>query len=142
MRFLPLIVTAMISATAHAAVYRWVDQAGNVRYGDRPPSQGAEVLKTPPPAPVQATARPTPAPTPRPDIYTGTHGEICEELKANLSRYHASAHMALPGPDGQPRLISPAEREDLINRTRAQALEACARAAEDDRSSPGLAVQN
>lgn len=48
---------------AHAQVYKWVDQDGNVQYTDQPPPSGAAVgdekklnIKTPPPPPVDNQA--------------------------------------------------------------------------------------
>ncbi|NIR61927.1 MAG: DUF4124 domain-containing protein, partial [Gammaproteobacteria bacterium] len=35
---------SLLASTAGAGVYRWVDDAGNVHYGDRPPP-GAEAVE-------------------------------------------------------------------------------------------------
>lgn len=49
---LPALVAALLLpvllATTHAApVYRWVDEAGRVHYGDQPPPEGAEAVEIP-----------------------------------------------------------------------------------------------
>jgi hypothetical protein len=59
-RAIPLAVL-LAAATAHAQVYRWVDEQGKVHYGERPPS-GAKAapvenrLATPPGAPAPKAA--------------------------------------------------------------------------------------
>ncbi|GAB4351394.1 MAG: hypothetical protein Kow006_15330 [Gammaproteobacteria bacterium] len=55
---LPLFLTLFLAA-AHAGVYRWVDEAGRVHFGDRPPKERPAKsleMKT-------APARPSAAPT-------------------------------------------------------------------------------
>lgn len=43
-----ILCTALCSATAFAAkIYKWVDNEGNVHYGERPPSEQAKELSLP-----------------------------------------------------------------------------------------------
>lgn len=47
-----LLLTALLMPAGAADVYRWVDESGQVHFGDRPPAKGAEQLTVPssPPA--------------------------------------------------------------------------------------------
>lgn len=51
-RRLALLILALAGTAYAAGVYRWVDEQGNVHYGDTPPAQGAEriQLRVPQPA--------------------------------------------------------------------------------------------
>lgn len=48
----------LISSTAFAQMYKWVDEEGNISYSDQPPYKGAEQLDTPPLATMPATKIP------------------------------------------------------------------------------------
>ena len=56
-----LLAFTLCQTPAAAGVYRWVDEQGNVHYGDRPPSKKdsteLEVKSTPAPAPEDAARR-------------------------------------------------------------------------------------
>ena len=122
----------LASVVASAAAYRWVDEQGNVHYGDRPPA-GAERVKAPPPPaePGQRFANDEPSePTPQPGSRSGpmSASDACQEYKARIDRYKANAHMAVRGDDGEPRMLSSEERQSLINQTQTLADQTCAQA--------------
>jgi hypothetical protein len=48
MRLLITLVLATFAASTFAQVYRWVDDSGQVHFGDRPPADGAEQVRLPP----------------------------------------------------------------------------------------------
>jgi len=48
----------LISSTALAQMYKWVDEQGNISYSDQPPYNGAKQLDTPPLPTMQATSVP------------------------------------------------------------------------------------
>ena len=130
MRPLLITIASLLSLAAHADVYRWVDENGQVRYGDQPPV-GAQRLKAPP-GPANPVA-PKPAPNPTFDINqeastTARFDEICNELNARLASYKSNPYLAVQGDDGKPRALSPEEREKLIADTQKQADAACRQA--------------
>lgn len=47
MRFWPVILLLALAGSAHAEVYRWVDQDGNVHYTDKPPAPDAKPAELP-----------------------------------------------------------------------------------------------
>ncbi len=50
---LPVLLLALATTTAWGASYRWTDAAGNVHYGDQPPTGvEAERMRAPPPPPL------------------------------------------------------------------------------------------
>lgn len=55
------LLCVVAAADGHAQVYKWVDAAGRVHYGDHPEPGGAKVeqVKTPPTAPVAAARQPS-----------------------------------------------------------------------------------
>ena len=57
------LVLAAAPTPAAAQVHRWVDERGVVQYGDRPPTSGATVVRTPAAAPAPAAAPTTPTTT-------------------------------------------------------------------------------
>ncbi len=128
-----LILSAVITSfAASAGTYRWVDEQGNVHYGDQPPP-GAQRIKAPPPPaePGQSFASETPSdPTPKPESRSGpmSAADACQEYKSRLNQYKANAHMAVRGDDGEPRMLSSEERQNLINQTQKRADQACAQA--------------
>ena len=48
MRVSGLILLIAFATSASAGVYRWVDDSGQVHFGDRPPADGAEQVRLPP----------------------------------------------------------------------------------------------
>lgn len=48
MRIMILLSSLLLSAAVQAALYKWVDENGEVVYSDQPPHEGAEPLEPPP----------------------------------------------------------------------------------------------
>jgi hypothetical protein len=48
MRLIIALVLATLTVSTTAQVYRWVDDSGQVHFGDRPPADGAEQVRLPP----------------------------------------------------------------------------------------------
>lgn len=130
MRSLLLTGLMLASFLANAAAYRWVDEQGKVHYGDRPPA-GAQRLKAPPP-PAQAGQRESEeeaeAKPQQPASRSGkmSAAEACQEYKSRLARYNSTPHLAVRGEDGEQRMMSAQERQNLINTTKTRADETCA----------------
>ncbi len=133
MRSLLLTGLMLVSFLASAAAYRWVDEQGKVHYGDQPPP-GADRIKGPPP-PAESGAnnldsRSTAEATPQPSRSGSMSApEACQEYRSRLARYNSTPHLAVRGDDGEPRMMSAAERQNLINTTSSRADEICAEAA-------------
>jgi len=51
-----LLLLTLLMPVGAAEVFRWVDDAGQVHFGDRPPASGAEQLTVPSSAPEQAAS--------------------------------------------------------------------------------------
>ncbi len=134
-----------VSLGAAADIYRWVDEDGNVHYGDTPkPSVKAELIQRRRPplqvAPAQepadeedaanAEADASPAPQKETPFAEGTETataqQRCEEFRARLTRYQGAGDMFIDNPDGSRHKLADDERENLIARTQRQADEACA----------------
>ena len=104
-----LLAIAFSGGSAWAAMYKWVDDQGNVQYTQTPPPSGkAEVIKPPPPAPVsakqaqkqldQSREAMTPVPPPSADIEADkqraeTYRFNCEAAKKNLDIYRRHRRM-------------------------------------------------
>lgn len=130
MRSLLLTSLMLASFVASAAAYRWVDEQGKVHYGDQPPP-GAERIKAPPPAAEPGATEPQASPQATPQTSRSgsmSAADACQEYRSRLARYNSTPHLAVRGDDGEPRMMSAAERDNLINTTKTRGDEICAQA--------------
>lgn len=120
----------LLSATAMAETYRWVDAEGNVHYGDRP-VRGAESvdIRTPGEAPA---SRPAPLPVaenddggegdPGGDTDTSAGGDeaaqvradLCKQAKERLANYEKADGIYEEDAQGQRRELTLDERVNTI----------------------------
>jgi hypothetical protein len=141
---LSLILASLPIASTHAGAYKWVDEEGNIHFGDRPPSSGAEEVRLP------APAAPSPAPDAQErrqaqqrmlDIYREDREKKqqaedarkqqriemegrCHAARDRLRSYKDSILYDLT-PEGERRLLSDAERDASIQALEAQIKQHC-----------------
>jgi hypothetical protein len=106
-----------ICAAAHAGdVYKWVDAAGNVHYGDRPKQDATQVDAKPTSGPGNSEA----------DVKTAqTKTAACEDKRKQLESYKKAATIKETDSLGRTREYTPDERKQLVEKTEQQAAEAC-----------------
>lgn len=143
MPYILLCLLLAVSPIAAADIYRWVDEDGNVHYGDAPKaSSNAELLQRRRPLTQQLATEETEgdgdgesateSPAPQKETpfakgkETATAQERCDEFRARISRYQGAGDMFIDNPDGSRHKLSDEERNNLISRTQQQADEACA----------------
>ncbi|MBL6752068.1 MAG: DUF4124 domain-containing protein [Nevskia sp.] len=98
------------SALAEGQVYRWVDQTGQVHYGDQPPPTATLIN------PLPAAAAPAPA-APAADSQAAKQAEECKRRKDQLGVYKTAASVSETDALGNVHQYSPEEKQKLVERT-------------------------
>ncbi|MCB1734126.1 MAG: glutaredoxin family protein [Gammaproteobacteria bacterium] len=82
-----MLMLMLLCPPAHSEVFKWVDDAGNVYYGDHPPSE-AQIQTLSEAAIVSALPMRAPAVSagPKVVVYSTTHCGYCKRAKAHLER--------------------------------------------------------
>lgn len=126
MRILPILLFCLASPVALADAYRWVDDQGQVHFGDRPPDRSAERLNLPgsPAAPATPAADDAEADTQAPRSLADRRQD-CERLRALVKSYRQADELLWEDPDGSRRPMNAQEREELLQRSQADADQAC-----------------
>ncbi|HEB98054.1 MAG TPA: DUF4124 domain-containing protein [Thiotrichales bacterium] len=143
MRRLPLLAAAILvlATTAQAGIYKWVDENGQVHYGERPPpgSDYSSVAPPPPPATDTGTGQERIEKT-REFLETSRKArekakqdaekaraeaerrrKNCEAARRNLEILtYTTGRRRIYGPDGTPRKMTEDERELRMARARQQ----------------------
>ena len=124
MRYL-LLLTVLISVPLHAAsIQKWVDEEGNVHYGDAPPvntrSESVRVQRAPS-NPGRALPRLDPTPPPDGTEAAAAANEAkrqeqmkinCERAQKNLTTLTSGGRIKLNEPDGESRYLDAQEISD------------------------------
>ena len=143
-----LLLLSVYGALAYAggAVYKWVDEQGNIQYRDTPPPAGTnyQVIQGPPPASqepdtvireqrkkAEATdkARQTPQQT-QPgvagaDDIEARRATVCEQAKTNLEILAKSTHPIRTEADGKQVVLTEEQRQEEIAKNQKFAEEYC-----------------
>jgi len=125
-----LVLALIISAHSHAAgIKKWVDDKGQVHYGDSPPmqvqSESVRVSRPPsdPGKPLprfsssqgeqqQAAQQPAEQQTAQPDISDDQMAKLCEEARSDLVKLNRSENIRVRSADGSVRYMSAEEKEE------------------------------
>ena len=114
------LVALAVAAGAHAGeVYKWVDKAGNVHYGDKP-KEGAEQVDV---KPGSGTGEPTGAEA---DKIKAAQQARCDQKKAQLATYKNAATVKETDSLGRVREYSEQEKQALIAKGEKDVADACA----------------
>lgn len=107
---------------AQAAVYRWVDEQGQVHYSDKPRGQNASRHNFAPGS-VGATAdRRRAAEAEAAEVAAA---ERCQSARDQLQQFESAASLVERSATGEERELTPEEREQHISRARARVADAC-----------------
>ncbi len=90
----PLLLSLLLGTNAHATMYKWVDEEGNVTYSQNPPpGREAEEIAPPPPPPTpvpsqqEDSADETDSPETMAAKKAETYRRNCEAARQNLQIY-------------------------------------------------------
>ena len=120
MRFITIAVfAAAASFAAYGDVYKWVDQNGNVHYGDKP-KQGGEHVDV---KPGSGTGEPTGAEA---DKSKADRQALCDKKKAQLATYKNAGKVTETDSLGRVREYNEQEKAALIAKAEKDAADACA----------------
>jgi len=134
-------------AYAGGAVYKWVDEKGNIQYRDTPPPAGTnyQIIQRPPAAAQESEttssgqrkkvdeadkARRTP-PQPQPDAAASAEtiearrAASCEQAKANLDILAKSPHPIRTEADGKQVILDEQQRQEEIEKNQKFVQEYC-----------------
>lgn len=136
------LLTALLFASnlVHAQIYKWVDENGQINYTQQPPSSGdAEVVKVPPPPPVdteqaqqeidqlieqQETAEETQAETQQEADEAARQQAIFEEncriAQQNYTQYENNPGRRVMDEDGNVTRLSEEERQQKLQELQEQ----------------------
>lgn len=133
-------LTLLAGSTLAAAsgMYRWVDDQGNIHYGENPPTgiESEEIRSYSPPPGGQEQRRETPSwqreqeeeeptDTAADQDQPSPGEEYCEQHRQNLERLRSRTVVRTTDPDtGETRVLDEDEREQMLQETR-EALEEC-----------------
>ena len=116
---LPLL--SSLAAADGRTTYRWVDEKGRVHYSDLPaPATKAEEIQV---KPGSGSGKPTAGTRAASD----QQAKECERLTGQIAAYEAASGISETDGLGNTRNYSAAEKAKLVERTRAQMAEVCAR---------------
>lgn len=123
-----LFLALIISAQSHAAgIKKWVDDKGQIHYGDSPPAQvqSEPIRVTRPPSdpgkPLprftsnqeQQAQQPTEQQKPaEPEVPKDQAEKLCEEAKSDLVKLNRSENIRVRSKDGKVRVLSAEEKEE------------------------------
>ena len=139
----------LFAALAQSAVYRWVDEKGNVHYGDRPQSRHAEELDVPDSTSAAPERNQQQLNEERRekrrkllDLYQDEREERqlerekktaqkarrevnCAAARDKLKRFETYGYLYEPLADGGRRILSHAERREATEEVRAEVRRSC-----------------
>ncbi|HSW14219.1 MAG TPA: DUF4124 domain-containing protein [Solimonas sp.] len=108
-------------------VYKWVDPAGQVHFGDQPQPGWKPFDVRAPSASEQAPAAPAAAEKPAGDVAKlEPNAEQCEKKKKDLESYKAASKVIEHDPLGRKKEYSEEEKQKLVEVTQQQADQLCA----------------
>jgi len=117
-------VCAMSGALADSKVYRWVDAAGNVHYGDQPPEKASAVDMKP----VKSAPATAAAPAVPPTAGTAVAGAApvdCEALRGDLDSWRNAAQVIQTDTLGNQHTLSDEEKAQAIAQGEARLAQNC-----------------
>lgn len=98
---------------AQAGVYRWVDGAGQVHYGDQPqPGSKAETLSDAAITPVASA--PSDAGVSDAQAVAIVREGRCKQAQQSLAQFQQASSLKMRGPDGKVHTLSPEEQVKAI----------------------------
>lgn len=113
------VLLCLSGAAAAGSTYRWVDKDGNVHYGDQVPmGSQARLLK---PDVTLTGSGPSEAEV----AAAKARAENCKKLQAQLDNYSKASKITETDALGNVRDYSDADKQKLIEQTRAKVDEAC-----------------
>ncbi len=131
-----LVLALLFSAGVHAAgIKKWVDENGQIHYGDSPPAKvPSESIRVnrPPSNPGKPLPRltdsseeaqpgseqpPQPAAAPAPDVPEDQAARLCQEAKSDLVKLKRSDNIRVRSADGTVRYMSAEEKAERLKVT-------------------------
>lgn len=131
--WLGLALSAAVAAVQAGAMYRWTDAKGVVHYSDVA-VPGAQALGVSKALSQGSTSRPAGGVTPAANAEAGDPADpesivarkaLCAQKKEQLARYQGSISIVERDTLGTDREYTPAEREQLMAKTKAEMDQAC-----------------
>lgn len=123
-----VLALASLVPPATAQVYRWVDDAGQVHYSDKRPTDAerqasdAQSVTFAPGSTAAAAARQAEQ---RAAQASEVQAERCQQARSQLDTYTRAVSLVRTGPDGQDVELLPEERVALIQRAQDKVAAAC-----------------
>jgi len=112
------VLAAAASFAAYGDVYKWVDQNGNVHYGDKP-KQGGDRVDV---KPGSGSGEPTGE---QADKIAKDRQAACDQKKAKLATYKNAASVTETNSLGQVREYNEQEKQALIAKAEKDVADAC-----------------
>lgn len=123
MRRYLLMIILFCPLAAAADAFRWVDENGQVHFGDRPPGQAERLdLPTGDPASAASDEAADEAQTDE----SATRDDSCSGMRARLERYRAADKLARTNEAGEEVIMSEEEKAGVIERFQKKVDAACA----------------
>ena len=141
---LVLLLVYGIPAYAGSAVYKWVDEQGNVQYRDTPPPAGVnyQIIQRPPPGQAPETAiseqqkkmeaadkakqnQPLQPDTAGAEDLEARRAAVCKQAQANLEILAKSPHPIRTGADGKQSILTEEQRQEEITKNQKYVQEYC-----------------
>lgn len=112
----------LVAATVEPAVYRWVDEQGQVHYSDQPRDERAARHQFAPGSVGESARRSRAA-----EVEAGEQAAIerCQTARDQLKQYTDAARLIERSVTGQERELSAEERNRLTDQARADVADAC-----------------
>jgi hypothetical protein len=138
-----VVVASFGLATAQAGIYKWVDDDGQVHYGERPVGQAAEKLRIKVPAPATPAAstaednkkddskQSAQPPARLPDewvekkLSSSEKRQRCSSARQRLQTIQGRARLKETDAKGNVRALTPKERDSRIKKLRKDIREYC-----------------
>ena len=134
-----------VLAYASGAVYKWVDEQGNVQYRDTPPPAGADfqIIQRPPTGQAPETEKSEqrkkaeeadkvrqPPPQPQPaavgaEDLEARRAAVCKQAQANLEILAKSPHPIRTEADGKQNILTEEQRQEEISKNQKYVQEYC-----------------
>lgn len=117
-----LSLLGLAAMSADAAVYRWVDEQGQVHYSDKPRDQRATQLEFAPGSVGEASRRARAA-----EVQASQRAaeQRCQAARDELAQFAEAARLVERSANGDERELAPEERERLTAAARAKVVAAC-----------------
>lgn len=116
------------AAVQAGPIYKWIDPAGRIHYGDQPQPGWKRVEVNAPPSsggPAQAD-KPAGAATESGAAALAPDAEQCENKRKSLESYQKAARLVERDSLGREKEFTPEDRQKLIDLTQQQVDQACA----------------